>query len=177
MPLRLIGAGAALAALVGCASAASGPEARREVCERQFRAYDTAVRMFSGGGFDENLTLDPNVAREAQRLIEEDCLTRDRDLAGIYTMDALPVRAAPAGSGARIDPIWLHVGIVPGVVTEIQARTFFGELGYQVRGIGAPMLGRRIFVGPFDTEGALAEAASIAAKAGFVAPYPRRFGV
>lgn len=174
MLLRFIGAGLTVAALVGCAPA-GGPASRRDACERQFRAYDTATRMFSGGGFEENFTLDPNIARKAQRLIEEDCLTRDRDLAAIYAMEVPPAPAAPAG--ARIDPIWLHAGIVPGFATELEARSFFGRIGYPVRGIGAPMLGRRIYIGPFDTEGALAEAARVAAEAGFVAPYPRRFGI
>ena len=57
----------------------------------------------------------------------------------------------------------------------MQARQYFGGLGLRVRSIGAPGLGRRIYVGPFATEGGLAEATEIARRGGFVAPYPARF--
>ena len=48
---------------------------------------------------------------------------------------------------------------------------FFRGLGYRSRGIGAQTLGRRLFIGPFTSQGALDQALEVARKAGFIAPH------
>ena len=48
---------------------------------------------------------------------------------------------------------------------------FFRGLGYRSRGVGAPTLGRRLFIGPFTSQGALDQALDVARQAGFIAPH------
>ena len=43
------------------------------------------------------------------------------------------------------------------------------------RSVGSPALGRRIYLGPFGTLGALDGARELALRAGFASPYPARF--
>lgn len=179
MRARHMGFGLALTLMA--ATALQGYAAtREETCAQLFRAYDRAVLLGSSAGQLEDSLVGRNVEPRAQRLIEVGCITRERDLAGIEALRgdlAADLSANPASaSGAPIARTWLHVGIVPGIATELQVRGLFGALDIGVRGIGAPTLGRRIFVGPFTTAGGLAEATEIARRAGFVAPYPRRFG-
>lgn len=169
MFLRSFGLIVSLATLLVAAApvdAASG-----DVCTRRFRAYDRAVLMFSSPG-QENLVVSRNVGTVGQRLFDAGCVTRERDLSGV----GVAVGAIEGDGGPAIRPVSLHVGIVPGIVMEAQMRTFFGDLGYRVSSIGAPGLGRRIYLGPFATEAALVEATEVARLVGFVAPYPRRFG-
>ncbi len=159
-----------------CAAPSGGAAASAEVCTRLFRHFDRDVLMFSSPGQTEDLLLSRNAQGSAQRLMEVGCVTREGDLAPLDAL-ARELRGTLTGeTGAPIPRIWLHVGIVPGIATEVQVRGFFADVGLRARGIGAPTLGRRIYVGPFVTEGGLAEAAEVARRAGFVAPYPRRFG-
>jgi hypothetical protein len=162
---------AASAAVSGAASAASAPDAG---CVAALRAYDRAELFFTYDGAWRGVALPPPIERQAQRARRDGCVTSnddtDRLLAGA---DAFA--APPRPEGAPIRPTWLQVGVVGGVVGEVRARDFFAGQGYRVRSRGAPGLGRRIFVGPFATEGALADAAGLAVRAGFVAPYPRAF--
>ena len=51
---------------------------------------------------------------------------------------------------------------------------FVRGLGYRSRGVGAETLGRRLFIGPFVTQGALDQALDVARQAGFVAPHVAR---
>lgn len=171
--------GAALTVLAGCASVPGGLTPIEPNCVSLFRNYDRAVLQF---GYSDRVRdgrvsfLVPTaVGRAGQRLRQYDCLTTNEDIFRM-TLLAPTLRGALVGeSGAAIEPISLHVGIVPGITSEVQTRTFFNSLGIRTRSIGAPGLGRRIFLGPFATAGGLAEATDIALQAGFVAPYPRRF--
>lgn len=161
--------------LAGCAPGLALRAAPAD-CERLFRDYDTALRV-SGGGFGRpDLVLPTRVSRAAQRVRVGGCLTDfgedPRALAALQANLAAGVRGE---SGAPIRPVTLQLGIVPGIFSEFEARRFFGELGYRVRSRGAPGLGRRIGLGPFTTEGGLAEAAEAARRAGFPAPYVWRF--
>ena len=65
--------------------------------------------------------------------------------------------------------------VLPPAIEQTAQRARQGGVGLPVRSRGAPGLGRRIFIGPFDTEGGLAEGMEVARRAGFVAPYVRRF--
>jgi len=49
---------------------------------------------------------------------------------------------------------------------------FFQRQGVRVRSVGRAGLGRRIYIGPFATEGALESARQLAISAGFTSPYP-----
>ena len=66
------------------------------------------------------------------------------------------------GGGAPIERTWVQAGVVGGITAEVQARQFFSGLGFNVRSRGAPGLGRRIFIGPFATEGGLQDAMQLA---------------
>jgi hypothetical protein len=68
----------------------------------------------------------------------------------------------------------VHLGIVTGIGDEAFVTRHFRGLGYRSRGIGAEGLGRRIYIGPFTSQGALDQALTVAREAGFVAPYPAR---
>ena len=78
-------------------------------------------------------------------------------------------------SGAAIAPIYLHVGIVTSSEDDARARAFFEGQGLRARSVGAPGLGRRVYVGPFASAGALEGGRALAFQAGFAYPYPARF--
>jgi hypothetical protein len=170
MRLPIILAVAAFALGPSSAGAASVQD-----CLRGFRSYDVAVLNFDGSTDLDDVALPMQVGRAAQRLRARDCVTHLDDLVALTRLRESLEGAVVGESGAPIRPIALQVGIVGGIFDEVQARDFFGRLGYRVRSQGAPGLGRRIYLGPFATEGGMAEAAEIARRAGFVAPYPRRF--
>lgn len=165
----------ALAALAaGAAALAAAPGADR-TCVNRFRDYDRAVVTFSNTGWGDGPMMAAATSRAVQRLAQADCVTDWDDIA---TMPALAaeLKGKLAGEhGAPIKPTTLMAGVVTGFSSELQARQFFAALGYRVRSQGAPFLGRRIFIGPFATEGGLAEATAVAVRAGFVAPYPKFF--
>jgi hypothetical protein len=58
---------------------------------------------------------------------------------------------------------------------EARVRAFFEARGVRARSVGDPMLGRRIYIGPFATQGGLESAAALARSIGFIAPYPAYF--
>ena len=162
----------ALAAIgAGTVAAAAGvPD--RGVCERAFRAYDSAVWLYPDNQWgDDRPVLRPDVARAAQAVIRGGCLTSSADLDG---MPALAQQLAPytiTDSGPAIRPTTVGLGIVTGIWDEARATAFFRGLGYRSRGIGAQTLGRRLFIGPFTSQGALDQALEVARKAGFIAPH------
>ena len=89
-------------------------------------------------------------------------------------MQALFAKLAPhvvTNSGAAIPATAVHVGIVTGIYDEGRVTQFFRGLGYRSRGVGAFGLGRRIYIGPFTSQGAVDEAIGIAREAGFISPY------
>ncbi|TPE50424.1 hypothetical protein FJM51_11535 [Amaricoccus solimangrovi] len=100
------------------------------------------------------------------------CLTFSDQLAPMSALGPEAGLAARTPSGPVIPPTDLHVGIVTSTADETRAITFFAAQGLRARGIGAPYLGRRIYVGPFTTAGALEGGAALARAAGFAYPYP-----
>ena len=89
-------------------------------------------------------------------------------------MPALAQRLAPfaiTAGGAAIRPTTVELGIVTGIYDEGRVTVFFRGLGYRSRGSGAPTLGRRLFIGPFTSQGALDQALEVARQAGFIAPH------
>lgn len=165
----------ALAALAlglwsGAAAHAAGPG-----CDRLFANYDRAVLYFSNSGWGEDTVVAPAIDRSIQRLRAANCLTGWDELAGLQALGEELQGTLRGEHGAPIRPTTLQAGVVLGTTSEVQARIFFAGLGYRVRSQGAPYVGRRIYIGPFATEGGLAEAVAVAKRAGFVAPYTRRF--
>ena len=69
----------------------------------------------------------------------------------------------------------VHLGIVTGISDEALVTRYFRGLGYRSRGIGAEGLGRRIYIGPFTTQGAADQALAVAREAGFIAPYVAKY--
>jgi hypothetical protein len=179
MRLRPLAAALALLALAGCAAPPPGPSRGRDpaVCLELFERYDTATWLYPRPwiGTDDAPAVPSGSVDRAGRLLRlNGCLTRSEDLDG---MEALAARLSPhaiESSGPAIRPVPVHVGIVMSIADEARTTRFFRGLGYRSRGVGAEGLGRRIYIGPFTSQGALEEATSIARQAGFIAPFPPR---
>lgn len=164
-------------ALAACASLGQRPPVRDPaVCTDLFVKYDRVERFFPHRsiGFDDDIPahLPPEVDRAIRQLRQNGCLTRSEDLDG---MPELAARLAPhvvSDSGPTIRRVPVHLGVVTSISDERRATEFFRGLGYRSRGIGAEGLGRRLYIGPFTSQGALDEALQIAREAGFLSPYP-----
>lgn len=173
----------ALATATLLAACAEIPQQTRDrsACVGLFRQYDIYANAMP------NEMRDPWSGRERtpwplayyrQLLVQNDCMTRPRDLS---RLDA--VAAARQAEGWRIrdsgapapSPGSVHAGTVTSDAEATRAVAFFEGLGIRATTIGAPGLGRRVFIGPFRTRGAVGEAILLAAEAGFVAPYPSQF--
>jgi hypothetical protein len=162
--------GAALAACAGQAPPPRDPE----LCQQIFDAYDDAVWLYPQQYQlnDYGLTTQqPDIARPAQRLRENGCLTSSDDLADLTSLAARlqPYRIENSGAGLR--PTAISAGIVTGFSEQFRASEFFRSLGYRTRSVGEPTLGRRILIGPFVTQGAVDQAIATAREAGFIAPH------
>ena len=98
------------------------------------------------------------------------CLTCSDDLDGDAGAgaDGSPATSI-TDSGPAIRPTPVDLGIVTGIYDEARATAFFRGLGYRSRGVGAATLGRRLYIGPFTTQGALDQALAVAREAGFIA--------
>ena len=91
------------------------------------------------------------VEAQAQRVRNAGCITLTRDLAGMEAVGGPPV----ADSAPAIPPISLHAGVVTNMQDDARARAFFAAHGVPARSVGSAPLGRRIYLGPFATQGAL----------------------
>ena len=158
-----------IALALGACTQASGPyPAGGSDCVTLFRNYDIMEQRVRRPDFR---TIPPGLDWPIFLLRENGCITMTADLAG---MEALPVRPV-ADSGPVINPIAVHAGVVTSTADEARAVAFFEARGMRARTVGAPGLGRRIYLGPFATEGALNGAIAAATAAGFAHPYTARF--
>ena len=157
-------AGAAVL-LTACASGGA-PDAARDAerCVFYFNQYDlatttypTEVRSARGGGY----SLNPAIQRSIAWLRDGDCLTMNAELDGM------------AALGESLKPFERVQGGAA-MPAEAAAVAFFEGLGYPVRTVGAPQLGRRVFVGPFTTQEAFDQALGVAREAGFASAYGTR---
>ena len=82
--------------------------------------------------------------------------------------------AADRRSGAAIPPPPCMPASSPTAPMKPR-RSHFSRNGVAARSIGAAGLGRRIYLGPFGTQGALDGARDLAVRAGFASPYPADF--
>ena len=144
-------------------------------CPGLFEIYEAASRMTGAMGNQPRMTTSSQV-REAARLLRMgDCLTFTDQLAPMATLGAEAGARARVNSGPSIPPTSVHIGIVTSMADEARVIDFFAARGLRARGLGAPYLGRRIYVGPFATAGALEGAMTLARDAGFAYPYPSDF--
>jgi hypothetical protein len=164
---------ALVAALAGCATAPAGPQrAAGATCVVLFQNYDLAyATMSTPGGRRDRMSIPPALQLPVQLLMQSGCLTTSSDLAGMEAAGGPPI----VDSGAQIVPTSLHVGVVTNNADEANAISFFAANGVAARTVGAAGLGRRIYIGPFGTQGALDGARDLALRAGFAAPYPASF--
>lgn len=166
---------AALLAALAC-TAVPPPRGWRdpEVCLAHFKAYESARRNFQNSHlepYNQNAT----VAREAQLLRLDGCITRQKDIQGLLAAQARLSPHVVTDSGAPLHPpVVVQAGIVDGFTSQSRVTTYFAALGYNSRSVGAEGLGRQIFLGPFRSEGAAAEAIRVAREAGLISPYVSR---
>ena len=172
--MRLPIASAAALVVAACVQGVTdGPSrASGNVCVALFQEFDVLEQMYpSNQRRYENRVAPPPVEMQAQRVRNAGCITLSSDLAGMEAAGGPPI----TDSGPAIRPISLHAGVVTNMQDDARARAFFQAQGVPARSVGSAPLGRRIYVGPFATGGALDQTRDLALRAGFVAPYPARF--
>ena len=164
--------------LTACASGGA-PDAARDAerCVFHFEQYDIATTTFPneprsarGGGY----VLNPVIQRSISLLRDGDCLTMIAELDGMAELGESLQPFERARGGTVVPPMALHAGMVTSTSAEAASVAFFEGLGYPVRTVGAPQLGRRVFVGPFTTQEALDQALGVAREAGFASAYGTR---
>jgi hypothetical protein len=172
MRLRTMLALAAALSIAGCGLAPAEPPARgtAETCLPLWQEFDRLEEWTGDTPVDEGFVMPPMLERQGMRLLRAGCITRGRDL--VLAPPPVPV----VESGPRRSRIHVHAGAVPGLGPEWRLRRHFADQGIRMTSLGSPALGRRIFLGPFETEGGVAAAMEAARAAGFTAPYPRRTG-
>jgi hypothetical protein len=156
---------AALLVVIGCA-AGPPPRSDNATCAALFDGLD-AIDFLPAPvvGFDFR-------QMQLARLRQARCLTFSADIAGL---EAIVVPAGPAAAGPVLRPrVAVQAGVVTNMEDDARARAFFERLGYRARSVGAPGLGRRIYV-EATTQGEIGEIVGIAGQAGFVGAYPSRF--
>ncbi|WP_424933585.1 hypothetical protein [Amaricoccus macauensis] len=156
--------------LAACAGAPPQEFGDPATCREAYRQYDKALRNAGPSG-RQQLTPGSTVDRTGQRLITSGCITRQHDIAGLDTKAEALQPFEIRNSGAPVRGAAVHAGIVDGFSTQAQVSQFFASLGYRTRSIGAQGVGRRIYIGPFSSEGAMEQAVDVARQAGFVSPY------
>ncbi len=173
VPLAVVLAAGLLAA---CAGPGPGRPVERdgEECVRLFEQYDRVSRRHGAVRMTREGVRAPSadVSRWAQRLVEEGCQTRGRDLDGMESFAAtLTDFRIESGPTALSRPVPVHLGVVTSIADEARVTIVFRGLGYNSRGLGALGLGRRIYIGPFTSQEAADQALEVARGAGFIAPY------
>jgi hypothetical protein len=161
---------AAVAALAGCAAAPGALPSRGDsaTCVGLFQWFDTiAATMSTPSGQNDRRVIPMQLELPAQRLRSAGCITMSADLAGMSTAGGI----AASPGGPAIAPVLLHVGVVTNMEDDAAARAFFAANGVPARSIGSSALGRRIYLGPFGTEGDLDVARDLAVRGGFAFPY------
>jgi len=126
--------------------------------------------MSTPSGPDDRMAIPPALQMPVAGIQSLGCLTFSDDLAPMATATRPPV----ASGGPAIPPTSIHAGVVTNMADEANVLAFFEAHGAGARSIGAAGLGRRIYLGPFATQGALDQARDLAVAAGFAAPYPTR---
>jgi hypothetical protein len=159
---------AALLAAGGAAAAAGRAPADSATCVALFQRFDVLQWMYPNTRQRYQNRVAPPVAAQAQLVRNAGCLTTTAELAGMEGLAPGTV----ADAGPAIAPVQLHAGAVTNMQDDARTRAFFEAHGVRARSIGSAPLGRRIYIGPFATQGALDRARDLAVRAGFASPYP-----
>jgi hypothetical protein len=164
-----------LAACVGmlaaCAEVPATPtRADSATCVALFQEFDTLERT-TPNPRPSRRTAANVVEWQGTRLRQAGCLTTNADLANLARTPDLRVTE----SGPAIRPISVHAGVVSSDADAARVVDFFEARGVRTRTVGNGVLGRRIYLGPFATQGGVESAIALAQAAGFIAPYPASF--
>ncbi|MEM8570760.1 MAG: hypothetical protein AAGG56_07590 [Pseudomonadota bacterium] len=118
-----------------------------------------------------------SVSRRGLDIIRKGCVTRQRDLVGLEQRAAGFIDEEVGDFGEPLRNAAVHAGIVAGLTSQARVTTYFSSLGFNTRSVGADGVGRRIYIGPLRSEGAVEQAIEAARAAGFISPYlsERRF--
>lgn len=166
---------ALLAALAACSDGTGGATAPVPIsgnCVALFQQFDAIeASMSSSGRRRDSMVIRPELQGTTARIRQAGCVTFSDSLR-LDTAGGPPV----ADSGPKlVPPMRVHAGAVTSMADDAAARAFFEAHGVATTSIGSPALGRRIYIGPFATRGALEDALALARNAGFAYPYPARF--
>ena len=168
-------------ALAGLTSGCVVPQqtSDRSLCVGLFQEYDRYAQLrplMRRDPISGREMFDPQLSRLKVLLVQNDCQTRSRDLVGLDAAMAANAGRTIVESGPPLGRATaVHVGAMTSDADAAAAVAFFRSLGLQATSIGNQQLGRRVFVGPVLTQGALGEVIAVAFEAGFVAPYPSQF--
>lgn len=170
-------ASVAVVGIVAVTAAAARPAQAQTTdnpqCVALFQNYDTQLRLHGSDARGHGRSARPAVVTAAQWVRTGGCLTFSSALVGMTQASLKTVSHAPAPTS--IAPIYLHAGVVTTSGDDANAVAFFEGHGFSARSIGAPLLGRRIYVGPFTSQAQLDAARDLAVQAGFAYPYPANF--
>jgi hypothetical protein len=161
--------------LAGCANLpVRPPPGDPATCRAAFAQYDLAVSLFQPYSFtEESAAQNPAISRAGNQIMSAGCLTGGDDIQGMAALQMKLGPRQPVNSGPAIPPTAVHVGILTGGFSDTgRATAFFESQGYHTRTIGAEKLGRRLYIGPITSQGALDRAIALAAEAGFPSAYP-----
>jgi hypothetical protein len=157
------------AALAGGGAAAAPRQADGPTCVAMFKQFDVLQKLYPNNRARyQNRAAQPPVLAQAQLLRNAGCITLTRELAPMAGLTPRPI----GGGGPAIRPTRVHAGVVTSMQDDAAVRAFFEANGVPARSIGSAPLGRRIYVGPFATQGALDQARDLAVRMGFASPYP-----
>lgn len=159
------------AALAACAPVRAPAPATPAECVALFQRFDDLERLYgTASRRADRRSAAPELLLLGRRIQQAGCFTATKELA---VGDGAGARIGP--QGAAIVPVSLHAGVVTNMQDDARALAFFEARGVRARSIGSASLGRRIYLGPVGTDGALAAAADLARQAGFASPYPADF--
>jgi hypothetical protein len=172
LPAATIAAALAVSTAAAPVPAASQPQADGATCVALFKQFDLLQSMYPNNRQRySGRSAQPPVETQAQLVRNAGCITLTRELAPMATVKPHPI----ADSGPAITPTQLHAGVVTNMEDDANVRAFFAANGIQSKSVGSAPLGRRIYVGPFATQGGLDAARDLAVRAGFASPYPAHF--
>ena len=169
--MRIVVIMASVALSLGACAPAGGPVDTAPGwgnCVALFRNYDLLEQTVRR---PDDRTIPPGLNLPISLLRQNGCIAVTADLVGMESLPVVPI----TDGGAAIAPISLHAGVVTSTEDDARSRAFFAARGVQARSVGVAGLGRRIYLGPFRTDGALNAARELAVSAGFAYPYTVQF--
>ncbi len=172
--MRLILGLVVAAGLAACTQEMSETERRAE-CVEAFQRYDREVILDrpSESAIVRRVVGDVDIGPDFRSVRESRLRTLRcyESLEGLEEAARLGQRFNAAGTGRLAEPEYLHAGLVRSNGQAAVLKRFFTDLGYRVRDVGAPKVGRRVFVGPLETVEARRGAEQLARLADLTSVY------